>query len=228
MFKLILLTILITLTLTLTHTHNPITLTYNPNLIITTPSIPLTNNIPLSIHTQTLPSTTSIITNNYYYSYSLLNTFLSNYTPTPTSKPLAVIFDIDETILSNIPFQSYIHTNHLSFTPQLQLNYLNTHILPTISPLTIPFINYLISHNITPIFVSNRKSNTLSSTITNLSHYNLPTTHIYLRTSTKDKDPRITSISNTYNIIQIHGDKLNDFPNDTITPTTILYPNYLY
>jgi len=207
--------------------HTPTTPTYHTPPLLTTQTPTLPKPQALTYHTST-PYTT-LTTNSYTHAQHLITTYLNTHQP-PSNLPLTITLDIDETILSNTPFQHYLHTTNTPYSSSTQLSFYNNTPLPLTTPYLTTFFSFLHQHNITIILITNRKPSLTTITKQQLSHHNLTYHHLYFRHSTtKDKDIYFNTLTSTHNIILSIGDKLNDLPNNTYNPnTTIILPNHYY
>jgi len=127
-------------------------------------------------------------------------------------KPLAVVFDIDETLLDNSPYQATCVTTGIAY-PDFWHEWVLSAQCDAV-PGALEFVKYIDSRGIDVFYVSNRKVSELDATIENMNKLGFPQvekSHIMLRESTSNKTPRRDKISETHNIIMFVGDNMGDF-----------------
>lgn len=150
----------------------------------------------------------------YYQTYRFAKLQLQqnqqNYTG---NKPMAVVLDLDETILDNSPFQAHLIKYNEVYNSMLWhtwTEFAQAKALPGAKE----FVEYAKSLNVEVFYISNRKVNELKATIMNLSSLKFPnadTNFVFLRNNTSDKTTRREKVSNQYEIILFVGDNLTDF-----------------
>ena len=127
-------------------------------------------------------------------------------------KPLAIIADLDETILNNTPYNEMLINENKSFNQENWTNWVNKEIATAI-PGSLDFFNYAKSLEVEIIYLSNRKVENYEATKSNLVELGFPfddTTLMLLREEDTDKLARRSSIKG-YEIIMLIGDNLGDF-----------------
>ena len=134
------------------------------------------------------------------------------------AKPLAVVVDVDETMLDNSPFETAVinSTDNLSgwygWTREARAKAL---------PGALEFANYAKSKNVEVFYITNRDDNEHAVTVQNLMNEKFPYAvddHVltksdlsYSSGNTSSKDGRRAKVSETHEIILLIGDNLNDF-----------------
>ncbi len=126
---------------------------------------------------------------------------------------LAVITDLDETILdnSNIEAQKIKTGKDINYNDWL--NWLNKPGLPTV-PGGVAFLQYAAGKGVTIFYISNRDLKSMQITLAVLQKLNLPnadSNHILLMTNTLSKEARRQAVMKDYNVVILLGDNLNDF-----------------
>ena len=132
--------------------------------------------------------------------------------------PPAVVFDIDETVLDNSPFQArlaaaksdYVHSEWQRWVAEGQADAL---------PGAARFVTFLRSRGVTPIFVSNRSGKFKAQTVKNLrkalGYPGLPAEQVMLKGErpewTSDKTTRRQVVCQNYRIVFLFGDVFDDF-----------------
>jgi len=127
-------------------------------------------------------------------------------------KPQAVILDIDETVLNNIPYQAEVIKKNLSY-PAGWAEWMEQ---ASAEPLAgvVAFLLKAKEKGIAVFYVSNRKNTFKQATIRNLKEKNLPFAdedHVLLRTTSNEKESRRQKVMEQYNVIMLIGDNLGDF-----------------
>ena len=128
------------------------------------------------------------------------------------SKPLAVVLDIDETVLDNSPYQAKQIIENFDYPVQWD-EWIKSEMAQPI-PGSLEFLQYADSKGIVIFYISNRKHKNLEATINNLNKFGYPqvdSTHIMLRTSTSSKEERRQKVVDQgLEIALLIGDNLDD------------------
>lgn len=129
------------------------------------------------------------------------------------SRPLAVVTDIDETVLDNSPYdaqrairnQEYDAATWKQWTAKAQCD-------------TVPgapsFFKYAASKGVTVFYITNRDEDERAGTLKNLRLYNMPFAddqHLILKTGSSSKESRRQQVLQRYDIALLCGDNLPDF-----------------
>lgn len=134
----------------------------------------------------------------------------------PHKKPLAVVVDIDETVLSNSPYQAWLIGKNQSFSSETWKGWIDS-AEAIAMPGAVEFLNYAKSNGVNVFYITNRSVNKLDATLQNLQNQGFPYAdeeHLMLKTDTDDKTARRTVVRETYEIVILMGDSLTDFIND--------------
>lgn len=137
-----------------------------------------------------------------------------------STKPLAIITDIDETVLDNSPYDAKRALQNLDYDDKSWKQWTDKGIADTV-PGAPAFLKYAASKGVTIFYVTNRNENERAATLYNLQRYGLPNTndeHLLLKQSTSSKEERRLEILKTHNVLLLCGDNLPDFD--------ILYDNH--
>ena len=126
---------------------------------------------------------------------------------------LAVILDIDETILKNYYYlaQQFLgkeEYKNMSFSSWVQEE------KGTIIEGAEEFLNKAKELNIEVFYITNRALKTKEATINNLNSLNLPyadENHILLKESSSSKESRVKKVQENHNVLMYVGDNLGDF-----------------
>jgi len=129
----------------------------------------------------------------------------------------AVVMDLDETILDNSKYQTYLVSNGLSYEKDSWLRWVKKHAEDVeLVPGAKAFIKDIEMLGIIPVYISNRPHECLYSTIKALKHCGINVDNIKERMLLKlgnesDKSARREKIEDKYTVIALLGDNLGDF-----------------
>ncbi len=130
----------------------------------------------------------------------------------PKKKNMAVVLDIDETVLNNSPYQAHTIEKNSHF-PKCWDAWVSQAAAKPV-PGAISFLKYADSLGFHIFYVTNRSEKLKAATLKNLQKFDFPqadSLHIYLKTTTGNKEPRRQMISKKYDIVLLAGDNLGDF-----------------
>lgn len=136
--------------------------------------------------------------------------------------PPAVIFDIDETVLDNSPFQGQLVLNRSDYDPQLWKEWVSLAKADAV-PGAIEFIRYLKQQGVQVFYVTNRSNDEESFTRKNLQALGLNLSEVpdsVLSQNERpawnsDKSSRRKYLADSYRILLLVGDDLGDFTDVT-------------
>ncbi|GMT44223.1 MAG: 5'-nucleotidase [bacterium] len=138
------------------------------------------------------------------------------YKEFPKKKNMAVVLDIDETVLNNSPYQALTIEKSSHFP-----SYWDTWVSQAAArpvPGAISFLRYADSLGFHIFYVTNRSEKLKAATLKNLQKFGFPqadSLHLYLKTTTGNKEPRRQMISKKYDIVLLAGDNIGDFYKDS-------------
>ena len=136
----------------------------------------------------------------------------------PTDNNLAVVVDIDETILNNSPYEAKSMLDSKSYTSESWYEWCNMGVAEPV-PGALEFLKFADSLDFHVFYITNRKKKFVEEgTIENVKKLGFPQTmldHFYLRTDDRNKEKRRQSVSENYDIVLLAGDNLGDFYTDT-------------
>jgi 5'-nucleotidase (lipoprotein e(P4) family) len=130
----------------------------------------------------------------------------------PTTKPKAIMTDVDETVLSNAAYQAHQSLQGLDYTPDSWYEWTSKADADTV-PGALSFLKYAASQGIEVFYVTNRDERERVGTLENLKKFNFPNaenSHLLLRQGVSSKDTRKFEIMKTHEIVLLMGDNLND------------------
>lgn len=147
-----------------------------------------------------------------YQAFNIAKTQLDKALEKEYSKKPAIVIDIDETVLNNLPYNEMLIDSSESFNQKSWSRWVNKKIATTI-PGSLEFLNYVKSKDVELIYLSNRRVENYDPTKDNLVSLGYPfdeNTIMLLRDETSDKTKRRNSLSD-FEIIMLLGDNLSDF-----------------
>ena len=127
-------------------------------------------------------------------------------------KPLAIIADIDETILNKTTYNEWLIKEKVSFNQENWTKWVNKKTATAI-PGSLDFFKYADLKGVEIIYLSNRKIENYEPTKSNLIDLGFPfddSTIMLLREESRDKLKRRASIKD-FKVIMLIGDNLGDF-----------------
>ncbi|CAN5346479.1 hypothetical protein BH09SUM1_BH09SUM1_26730 [soil metagenome] len=139
--------------------------------------------------------------------------------------PFAVVMDLDETVLDNSGFQSFLDRERDSYSSANWDNWEKNYADDTrLIPGAKEFINSAAAQNVSAVFITNRRVTNNAATIEALTHNGLCTDGIEARlfgkTDTSDKTTRRAEVATKYRVLLYVGDNLRDFSDDFATKRT--------
>ena len=131
-------------------------------------------------------------------------------------KSLAIIADVDETVLDNSPYDGKLILNNTIYNRESWVEWGNLEIAEAI-PGSLEFLKYASEKNVEIFYISNRYSEQLDATVNNLKKLGFPDTkksNVLLRSNNRSKSDRRKSVYKDYEVIMLLGDNLADFNDD--------------
>ena len=130
-----------------------------------------------------------------------------------SNKPLAIITDIDETVLDNTPYNAKMALLGKDFNKQ---SWLDWGLQKSAKPLpgALSFFTYVAEKGVEVFYISNRYVEQKQETLENLKALGFPfadTTHLLLKDGISGKETRRNSVESTHEILLLLGDNLSDF-----------------
>ncbi len=128
------------------------------------------------------------------------------------SKKLAVVVDIDETVLDNSPFTAKSIIENTDY-PKYWDEWCNKAQAKSI-PGALDFLKYAESKGVETFYISNRKAHLTAATLKNLQNNGFPfadSLHLFLRTAESNKQARRDIVKEKHDILLYCGDALGDF-----------------
>ncbi|RVU00221.1 5'-nucleotidase, lipoprotein e(P4) family [Mucilaginibacter limnophilus] len=131
----------------------------------------------------------------------------------PSALPMAIVTDIDETVLDNSPYDALRGINNQEYDIATWKAWTAKAIADTV-PGAPSFFKYAASKGVTIFYITNRDEDERTATLKNLQLYNMPNVddaHLLMRQSSSSKESRRQQVLKNYNIILLCGDNLADF-----------------
>ena len=150
-----------------------------------------------------------------YQAFNFAQIQLDNYlvANTNSKKPLAIVTDIDETLLDNSPYSGKQIELDEEYTSSRWNEWVQRKDANAV-PGSLDFFKYAKSKGVEVFYISNRSVKNKQETIENLQIKGFPyadATHVLLKDSTSRKEPRRLEVSKSHEIIMLLGDNLSDF-----------------
>lgn len=130
------------------------------------------------------------------------------------AKPLAIVTDVDETILDNSPNAVHQGKKGELFEPSEWTNWVNRVEADTI-PGALSFLQYAADNGVEVFYITNRSEHERQGTLLNLQKFGFPNAdneHLLLKGDTSNKDDRRAQVLSRYEVVIYMGDQLTDFP----------------
>ena len=125
---------------------------------------------------------------------------------------LAVIVDIDETVLDNSPYEAKCVLEGINY-PEAWDEWVNLSIAKPIAG-SLEFLNYAFSKDVVVFYITNRREKGREGTLKNLKELGFPcadSDHLLMRIKDSGKESRRKEVAENYKIALLIGDNLNDF-----------------
>lgn len=132
-------------------------------------------------------------------------------------KPLAVIADLDETLLDNSPYEAGLVGRDAAYSGKTWLEWENAAQAAAV-PGAVGFAKYAASKEVEIFYVTNRDQPAFEGTLKNLAALGFPfadAKHLLVSTGSSNKQPRYDQIAKDYTVIAYLGDNANDTPMGT-------------
>ncbi|OKS87890.1 5'-nucleotidase, lipoprotein e(P4) family [Mucilaginibacter polytrichastri] len=148
-----------------------------------------------------------------FQAYNIAKLRIDEATKQPGGKPLAVVTDIDETLLDNSPEGARAALNNEEFNSVAWKKWTAQAVADTV-PGAPDFFKYAAAKGVTVFYITNRDEDERAGTLKNLQRYNLPfadDSHLLLKGKVSSKEARRQQVLANYNIVLLCGDNLADF-----------------
>jgi len=148
-----------------------------------------------------------------YQAFNIAHERVDEFNRERSSKPKAIMTDIDETVLNNSPYQAHQLLMGKDYDPVSWKEWTAKGEADTL-PGAVHFLQYAAASGIEIFYVTNRAEDEREGTLSNLKKFNFPNAdneHLLLMKNTSSKEPRKNSIAETHTIVMLMGDNMNDF-----------------
>ncbi len=148
-----------------------------------------------------------------FQAYNLAHLRLDEALKTSSTKPKAIVTDIDETVLDNSPHDMAEALAGKDFDLKTWKAWTTKAAADTIAGAG-SFLKYAAAKNVEVFYITNRDEDERAGTLKNLQKFNLPNAddaHLLLKQTTSSKEIRRDQVLKNHDIILFLGDNLNDF-----------------
>ena len=150
----------------------------------------------------------------YQQGYNVATNKLKELLKQPTDKPYSIVLDIDETVLSNIPFQVKMVKDGTAFNPKLWDEWVQKAEATPVAGAK-EFLQFADKNNVQIYYISDRTDSQVDATIKNLEAQGLPVQgrdHLmFKKEGDKSKEGRRQEVIKHTNLVMLFGDNLVDF-----------------
>lgn len=171
--------------------------------------------------------------------YAIATQLLDTALREPSSRPRAVILDLDETVLDNSRFAARMIAAGKPFSFGSDWSAWVSESASDAVPGAREFLVYAKSRGVTPVYITNRTTDMESATRANLQRLGVPlaadTLLMRAMNGPTDKTARRNDVASRYEVLFLLGDDVNDFtPRATLTEDApwgtrwLMLPNPMY
>ena len=150
----------------------------------------------------------------YQQGYNVATNKLKELLKQPTDKPYSIVLDIDETVLSNIPFQVKMIKDGTAFNPKLWDEWVQKAEAKPVAGAK-EFLQFADKNKVQIYYISDRTDAQVDATIKNLEAQGLPVqgrNHLmFKKEGDKSKEGRRQEVLKHTNLVMLFGDNLVDF-----------------
>ena len=150
----------------------------------------------------------------YQQGYNVATNKLKELLKQPTDKPYSIVLDIDETVLSNIPFQVKMVKDGTAFNPKLWDEWVQKAEATPVAGAK-EFLQFADKNKVQIYYISDRTDAQVDATIKNLEAQGLPVQGrdylMFKKEGDKSKEGRRQEVIKHTNLVMLFGDNLVDF-----------------
>ena len=150
----------------------------------------------------------------YQQGYNVATNKLKELLKQPTAKPYSIVLDIDETVLSNIPFQVKMVKDGTAFNPKLWDEWVQKAEAAPVAGAK-EFLQFADKNKVQIYYISDRTDAQVDATIKNLEAQGLPVQGrdllMFKKEGDKSKEGRRQEVIKHTNLVMLFGDNLVDF-----------------
>lgn len=150
-----------------------------------------------------------------YQSYNLATMYLDKMVEAnnDSPKPLAIVTDIDETVVDNSYYNAWMIEEDVDYTKETWIDW-GLKEKATAVPGALEFFNYAEEKGVEVFYISNRFTVQQEETMANVKALGFPyvdDAHFLLKETTSKKQERRDKVLESHNVIMYLGDNLSDF-----------------
>jgi 5'-nucleotidase (lipoprotein e(P4) family) len=148
-----------------------------------------------------------------FQAYNIARMRLNEDLQQTADKPMAIVTDIDETVLDNSPYTVHTALKGEGYNDKSWMEWTGKAIADTV-PGALSFLQYAAEKGVHVYYITNRSEAERTATLQNLQRWHFPDAdndHLILKTTTSSKEARRLQVAQTHKIILLMGDNLSDF-----------------
>lgn len=148
-----------------------------------------------------------------YQAYNIAYLRLDEAMRSTHAKPLAIVTDIDETVLDNSSYAAHQALIGRDYDATSWAEFTNKGISDTV-PGAYHFLQYAASKGVEIFYITNREQNERAGTLLNLKKFGFPNAdeaHLLTKQGSSGKETRRQTVAATHDIVLLLGDNLSDF-----------------
>lgn len=149
----------------------------------------------------------------FYQGFNIAKERVVEFNQIKGEKPLAVVVDLDETMIDNSPFQGKMIEKGEGYSSEFWFEWTSL-AQAKATPGAVEFTHFCDSLGIEVIYLSNRRTRELEATMHNMDSLGfafMKAENFLLVDETNAKKPRRDRVTEKFEIILLLGDNLNDF-----------------
>ena len=151
-----------------------------------------------------------------YQAFALAKLRLETALQRKGSRPLAIITDIDETILDNSKYAIHMGLQGKDYDPLTWSQWIARSEADTM-PGALSFLKFAEQNGVEIFYITNRDEKDRNGTQKNLEIYNFPNAdarHLIMRDGPSSKELRRREVMGAFDVVLLMGDNLADFASD--------------
>ena len=148
-----------------------------------------------------------------FQAYNIATLRLDQSLQTASTKPRAVVTDIDETLLDNSAYAVHQGLQGKDYDAATWAEWTALGQADTLAG-ALTFFKYAAANNVEVFYITNREEKERQGTLNNLKKFGFPYAdeqHLILKQTTSSKETRRQNVAATHDIVLLLGDNLADF-----------------
>lgn len=148
-----------------------------------------------------------------FQAYNIAHLRLDQHLLTGSNKPMAIVTDIDETVLDNSPNAVHQALKGKDYEQESWYEWTGKAACDTLAG-SASFFRYAASKGVEVFYITNRDERERGATLANLRKYSFPNAdslHLLLKQTTSGKEARRQKVLKDHDIVLLLGDNLSDF-----------------